>query len=166
MSAWYVVHSHPNGEARAVANLTRQGFETYLPVFRKTRSHARRTDSVLRPLFPRYLFVDLDVLRQRWRTVLSTYGVSNLICRGDEPVPVDPAIVQALKDQEQDGVIQPVTPLQRLRLGDKVHVLGGAFVDLIGSFQGMRDADRIVVLLNLLGGEIRATLPAVLVEPA
>ncbi len=28
---WYVVHTQPNGEARADLNLRRQGFATYLP---------------------------------------------------------------------------------------------------------------------------------------
>ena len=159
------MHTHPNSGTRVVENLKRQGFDPYMPVFSKHRRHARRTDTVLRPLFPRYLFVSMDVERQRWRAVASTCGASNLICRGNQPVRVDDAVIQALRDQEKDGVIVPASPLERPSLGDKVHILGGAFVDLIGSFQGMRDSDRIIVLLNLLGGDVKVTLPSNLVEP-
>ena len=58
---WYVVHTHPNGEARAEHNLRRQGFHTYLPRYLRRTRHARKTQLVPRPLFPRYVFVALDL---------------------------------------------------------------------------------------------------------
>lgn len=67
--AWYVVQTQPNGEARAEAHLRRQGFRTYLPRYLRSRRHARKTQMVPRPLFPRYLFVGLDLARDRWRTI-------------------------------------------------------------------------------------------------
>ena len=65
---WYVVQSQPNAELKAVAHLSRQGFDTYLPRYLKRRRHARRVEVVARPLFPRY-FVSIDVTVQRWRSV-------------------------------------------------------------------------------------------------
>jgi len=62
---WYVVHTQPNGEGRADLNLCRQGFATYLPRYARRRRHARRQEVVKRPLFPRYLFVGLDLARDR-----------------------------------------------------------------------------------------------------
>ena len=79
-SRWYVVQSHPHAELRAVAHLQRQGFETYLPRYRKRRRHARRIETVEAPLFPRYLFVSIDLATQRWRAIHSTIGVSHLVC--------------------------------------------------------------------------------------
>ena len=58
---WYVVQTQANAEHKAVAHLGRQGFTTYLPRYLKRRRHARRVDIVPRPLFPRYLFVSIDV---------------------------------------------------------------------------------------------------------
>jgi transcriptional antiterminator RfaH len=52
---WYVVHTQVQGEDRADLNLRRQGFVTYLPRYLRARRHARRTETVARPLFPRYL---------------------------------------------------------------------------------------------------------------
>lgn len=68
-SRWYVVQTHINGEAKAANNLTRQGFGVYFPRYLKRRSHARRVDVVARPLFPRYLFVAIDLATQRWRSI-------------------------------------------------------------------------------------------------
>jgi transcriptional antiterminator RfaH len=72
--SWYVVHTHPHAEAKAAAHLERQGYSTYLPRYLKCRRHARRIEIVPAPLFPRYLFVTIDRLRQRWRSIQSTVG--------------------------------------------------------------------------------------------
>ena len=65
---WYVVQSQPNAERKAVMHLERQGFTTYLPRYLKRRRHARRVEIVGAPLFPRYLFVGIDLTMQRWRS--------------------------------------------------------------------------------------------------
>jgi transcription antitermination factor NusG len=45
-------------------------------------------------------------------------------------------------------------------------VTTGAFEDMVGSLVELRDQDRIVVLLELLGRAVRAQLRAEVVEPA
>src|SRR5947209_3993566 len=60
-SQWYVAQTHPRAEAKAAEHLDRQGFHVYLPNFRKRRRHARRVETVTAPLFPRYLFVSVDM---------------------------------------------------------------------------------------------------------
>lgn len=66
---WYVVQTQINAEAKAAEHLALQGFSLYLPRYLKRRSHARKVDTVARPLFPRYLFVAMDVAVQRWRSI-------------------------------------------------------------------------------------------------
>ena len=76
----------------------RQGFEIYFPRYLKRRRHARRIETVAAPLFPRYLFVAVDLAVQRWRSIYSTVGLSQLVCNGDEPTAVPDGIVEALKE--------------------------------------------------------------------
>lgn len=61
---WYAVYTQAGKERFALQNLANQGFEAYLPSYRKRRRHARRVDTVLAPLFPRYLFVRMDPHQQ------------------------------------------------------------------------------------------------------
>ena len=75
MKRWYVVHTRPNGELRAAHNLERQGFKTYLARYIKERRHARKVERIQQPLFPRYVFVNLDTDTDRWRSILGTFGV-------------------------------------------------------------------------------------------
>ena len=58
---WFVAHTHPHAEAKATSHLNRQGFEIYFPRYLKRRRHARRIETVAAPLFPRYLFVAVDL---------------------------------------------------------------------------------------------------------
>ncbi len=158
-AAWYVVRSQPNGEARALANIARQGFEAYLPRYGATRRHARRVERVLRPLFPRYLFVRFDPLKARWRALLSTYGVASLVRAGEQPAPVPDGVVEAIRRREDgEGLIRlpapPVVPGQAVRLVD------GPFADLVGRVLSLPDDDRVVLLLSLLGREVKVAVAA------
>ena len=163
---WYVVRTHPRAEVKARVHLGRQGFETYLPCYFKKRRHARRVETVEAPLFPSYLFVAIDREKQRWRCISSTVGVSHLLCNADEPAPVPDYVIDALRDREDEtGLIRlPARP--SFASGDKVRLLEGAFVDCVGLFEGMKDIERVSVLLDLLGRQVRVLLDASAVAAA
>jgi transcriptional antiterminator RfaH len=157
---WYVVRTQPRAESKACTHLGRQGFETYLPRYFKRRRHARRVETIQAPLFPSYLFIAIDREKQRWRSISSTVGVSHLVCNGEEPAPVPDSVIGALRDREDEtGLIRlPVRPA--FESGDKVRLLDGAFVDCVGLFEGMKDIERVSVLLDLLGRKVRVLLDA------
>ena len=85
---WYVAQTHPHAETKAAGHLMRQGFAVYLPRHLKRRRHARRVENVPAPLFPRYLFIAVDMATQRWRSIHSTIGVTRMVCNGDLPAAV------------------------------------------------------------------------------
>jgi transcriptional antiterminator RfaH len=152
---WYVVHTQANAENKASANLARQGFSTYLPRYLKRRRHARRVDLVAAPLFPRYLFVKVDMAVQRWRSIYSTIGVSRLVSNGDHPAPVPECVVNFLKSRENASGLIKLDQQPKFRVGDQVRVVEGAFSDCLGIYDGMSDRERVEVLLDLLGRKVR-----------
>jgi transcriptional antiterminator RfaH len=159
-ASWYVLQTQPNAERKALAHLERQGFEVYLPCYRKTRRHARRTEVVAAPLFPRYMFVSIDVATQRWRSLRSTVGVSCLVCNGDVPAPVPPGIVEALRLREGEGGLIDIVTRPHFTRGDAVRVRDGAFGDCFGLFESTTDSERVLILLDLLGRKVRVVLRA------
>jgi transcriptional antiterminator RfaH len=163
---WYVVQTQVNSEAKAAQNLLRQGYEIYLPRYLKRRRHARQIDFVAKPLFPRYMFVTIDMATQRWRTIQSTFGVSHLITNGNEPTVVPEGIVSALKAREDSKGFVKMDARPKFALGDKVRVLAGAFMDNAGLFDGVGDHDRVAILLDMLGGKVRVHLDADMVSTA
>ena len=156
---WYVVHTQPNQEVMADINLRRQGFTTYLPRYLRERRHARRTTVVSRPLFPRYLFVTLDVARDRWRSVQSTFGVSQLILAGEMPLPLPDGIVDDILARENGGFVALGLP-DGVGPGSRVRLVEGIFADCRGIIERIADSRRVTILLELLGREVRVFVPA------
>ena len=161
---WFVVQTQPNSERRAVANLIRQGFDVYFPVYRKRRSHAGKVDMIAAPLFPRYLFVAIDLCSQRWRAIQSTFGVAQLVCHGDRPAPLADSIIAELRGREDvRGLIELGSAY---RPGERGRVVDGAFVDHFGMFDAMGDGERVAVLLDLLGRKVRTVMSIDVIEAA
>ena len=157
---WYAVHTQPQKEVRAELNLRQQGFSTYLPRYTRTRRHARRTETVTRPLFPRYLFVALDVARDRWRAVQSTFGVSNMILAGDLPASLPEGVVDDIRRREDAlGFVKLGLPAG-VAPGSAVRLLDGVFADYTGVLDRIADECRVTVLLKLLGRDVRVFVPA------
>jgi len=147
-----------------MANLIRQGFEVYFPVYSKRRSHAGKIDLVAAPLFPRYLFIAIDLDSQRWRSIHSTFGVAQLVCHGDRPAPLAEEIIAELRSREDEcGLIRLGSAF---RPGERVRVVGGAFADHFGMFDSMGDGERVAVLLDLLGRKVRAVMNINVIEAA
>jgi len=155
---WYVAQTHAHAETKAAMHLRRQGFETYLPRYLKRRRHARRTETVAAPLFPRYLFVAFDASCQRWRSIQSTFGVTHLVCTGEDPATLPNEIIEKLRHREDEhGFIRLNTAAQFAR-GDKIQVVDGVFSLCSGLFEGITDSERVTILLELLGRKVRVVL--------
>ena len=159
-SQWYVVQTQANAENKAAGHLARQGFTTYLPRYLKKRRHARRVETVTAPLFPRYLFVEIDMAVQRWRSIYSTVGVSRLVCNGDQPTPVSDDVIGSLRSREGTSGLIRLVHRPNFKSGDKVRILEGAFYDCLGIYEGMTDRERVGILLDLLGRKVRILLDA------
>ncbi len=163
---WYVVQTQVNAEHKAAFNLDQQGFTTYLPRYLKRRSHARKVDMVPRPLFPRYLFVAIDLAAQRWRAIHSTLGVSHLVCCNDRPASVADDVVDALKARENESGFIRLESRTRFSPGDRVRIVDGALVDSLALVEGVSGHDRVALLLDLLGRQVRVLVGAELIAAA
>lgn len=153
---WFVTKTHPNSEQKASFHLRRQGFDIYLPRYLRRVSHARKVSWQPRPLFPSYLFVAMPGPEQRWRAINSTVGVAHLICDERGPVPVPAGIVEALRSEEDDRGLVLTGRKIPFEKGAEVQIMSGAFADHVGRFDGSTDDQRVVILLDLMGRQVRA----------
>ena len=155
---WYAVHTHVNKESLSEINLIRQNFITYLPKYKKIIKHARKISTVVRPLFPRYLFVKLDLVKQRWHLINSTYGVNVLITMEEKPVKILDKIINEIKSYDNSDVIANISPYSSMTMGEEVNILEGIFSGRKAIFDGLTDDNRIKVLFNLLGKEVTLSM--------
>jgi len=158
MKRWYVAQTRAHAEERARLNLERQGFSTYLPRYKRERRHARRREVVKAPLFPGYIFVQLDLDSAPWRSIDGTFGVVRLVAFGERPAAVPAGVVEEIAGRAgKDGLIE-LEP-RRLRKGEALRIVAGALADCLGFFERMADRDRVVLLLDLLGRKVRVEAP-------
>jgi transcriptional antiterminator RfaH len=152
-SAWYTVQAKPHNEDRVVNHLAKRAIPTFLPLVEvvRRRNGVRRTG--VEPLFPGYLFVELESFDQRpgcWDVVRWSPGVRRILGIAEEPVPVPAAAIRAIRDRMQD--LGFVRPGERFRPGDRVRFRTGALDGLEAILDRPASrAGRVHVLLALLG---------------
>lgn len=157
LSRWYAVHCQPHRENAAVVHLKNQDFRIFLPRRELTRRHARKIEKVRKAFFPGYLFIHLDLTRDRWRCVNSTFGVIRIVMQNDRPAPAPLGVVEALiAASDSEGILRRRT---ELALGQKVRVINGPLTELVGELEQLTDTDRVRVLLDIMGGRTRVVLP-------
>lgn len=161
---WIVINTNPHRERMVLQNLQRQALNAYCPMVRKHRSHARRVETVLRPLFPSYLFVQANAELKRWRPILTTHGVRTVVRTGEDLSFIDDGFIAGLKMREVDGaVVRPPSPY---RIGQEVRITGGPFDGFITTILDLDEKDRLLVLLDVMHRGIKIKLSGEMVMPA
>lgn len=162
---WYAVHTNARGEWQAHKRLREQGYETLYLHRRATVSHARRKIGVLRPYFPRYLFVAV-LPGQSFAAINSTEGVSALVYFGDEPLVIPQRVIAELRTRcDQTGLVpEEVAKTAHLMAeGTEVHITSGTFAGFVGTV-ALDTGKQVRLWLSLFGRPVEATVPLSSVE--
>ena len=159
MKSWYVVHTLTNQEFRAELNLKRQGYIVYLPKYVGIRRHARKVEKIFKPLFPRYIFINLDLSYDTISYINSTFGVNKIVSLGGYPNMLPVSVIENLKSQEDiNGNLDSIINF-KYKIGDKVKINNGALQGSNAVFMGINDKQRVSVLLNILGRKLNISVP-------
>ena len=133
---WYCVYSLPQAEWAVSRRLRLEGHDTLFLHYTEPVRHARRTRTVTRPLFPRYVFVALDP-SQGLYNVSKTIGVHSIVGM-DGPEEIPEAVIAELRKRGDANGFCTLTPEEkqlrkRLRKGDKVRIEHGSLTGLMGT---------------------------------
>jgi transcriptional antiterminator RfaH len=156
-SHWYLIHTKPRQERRALENLERQGYPCYLPIFPVQKIRRAKLTTVEESLFPRYLFIQLDVGPQGmdWGPIRSTLGVSQLVRFGSEAAKVDQRIINFLREHENT---LRASPAEHFTPGERLTVLDGPFAGLEAVFQITEGEKRVIVLIEMLSRQVKVAI--------
>ncbi len=150
---WFVGVTRQGQETLARRELENQKFGTYLPMCISEWARKPR----VRPFLPSYIFIALDPVCDRWRSVFSTFGMRTVLCSGDHPQAASDWIIQGIKEREVDGLVRLPPKVQcRFNKGDRVMIRGNP-VDAL--FDEVVDHRRAIVFLSLLGRANRLIVP-------
>lgn len=156
-SGWLLLHSKPRAELLARTHLQRQGFEVFLPRIERNLPGPHGMRQYIEALFPRYLFLR-GGSSAAWSAIRSTRGVSSLVRFGEQLAQVPVSVMRTLlacHDRRLD-LVRP--PAALLRPGQRVRVNDGPLAGLSGVFEAACGAQRVSVLLQMVGAPRRVEL--------
>ena len=154
---WYLLQTKPNQEARALTNLTQQGYPVFCPMLSVERLRRGKVSMALEAMFARYLFIQLDSSRSGlgWASIRSTLGVSHLVSFGGVPAKVDAALITHLQQHAQQAA-----PEHLFHAEERLLIADGPFAGLEAIYQASNGEGRAMVLIELLGQSTKLQVPA------
>jgi transcriptional antiterminator RfaH len=155
-SAWYVAYTLPRQESVAQANLQRQGFQTYLPLYKA---------DVHEPLFPRYIFFRPSTCKQSIAAVRSTRGVKSIVRFGMEFAFLRPEAIDSIQEQERRQNQADPDCMSAFQPGRRVRLRSPALSGLEGLVHSA-SSKRVMLLMEILGRQIAVKLEPHQVELA
>ncbi|PJI50997.1 MAG: transcription/translation regulatory transformer protein RfaH [Pseudomonas sp.] len=149
---WYLVQCKPKQDLRALEHLQHQGYECLLPMHKFERLKKGQWRIHEEPLFPGYLFIELDTLQDNWMPIRSTRGVSQIVRFGADPVPVPINIIERIRNT--------ACPIEHeLQPGDRVIVNWDGSQGMEAIFLTKDGTERVLILLRLLQREVKVSAP-------
>jgi transcriptional antiterminator RfaH len=149
-SRWFLVYTRPALESVALQNLQQQGFEAYLPLYKRLKKADAGMAVVFEPMFPRYVFFRPSHAAQSIGPARSTRGVARLVSFGYEPATLSPDVLHAIRQIEHARSAADAAELSSLRPGHMVRFCNPAFQGLQGLVKAV-SSRRVEVLLELMG---------------
>jgi transcription antitermination factor NusG len=149
---WACVYTHPQAEVWANTNLRRSGYITFLPthlVQQRDRITPSMLHCVIRPLFPRYLFLLFDHHAASWSPIRATPGVVDLIRTGSDVHYAPEGAIAALQAGQSDRAT-PTPPSAIWAPGMPCSLATGPFADHQGVVMSVGH-DMALVALMMFG---------------
>lgn len=153
---WWVVQTKSNREFQAVDQLERQGFTTYCPLFKKEIIKGRRVIIKTLPLFPRYIFIQInELIQERIHVIRSTLGVSQILKIGENLIIAPHSMIDSIREMEKDRLLNHEN---HFKPGDVIKIKGGIYNGLEAVYQITDGLERAVVLINLIQQETKLNI--------
>jgi transcriptional antiterminator RfaH len=156
MKHWYAMRSHPHKEDALNQQLVRKEIESFYPRIRVSPVNPRSRK--IRPYFPGYLFVNIDIDEVGMSELnYMPYG-TGLVSFGGEPAVIPDNLINAIRERVVEIEQAGGELFDRLKTGDPVQIQQGPFEGYEAIFDTrISGTQRVKVLLQLLNS--RASIP-------
>ena len=146
---WYALRCKPRKEDIVWRQVRSQGFESYYPLLRVQPVNPRSRK--VRPYFPGYLFVRVDISEVGLSTFQWMPHAIGLVVFGEEAAIVPDYLIQAIQRRVEEISAAGGELFAGLAPGDKVMINEGPFAGYEAIFDArIPGSERVRVLLQLL----------------
>lgn len=159
--AWYAAYTQAKHEKRVAQQLDERRIESFLPTYRSVRRWKDRKKVLELPLFPSYIFVQLNADNKL--DLLRLPGVLGLVTFQGRPAVVETAEIENLRHGLSDRTL--VHPHPYLKAGRRVRVRRGAMAGVEGVLVRRREQTRVVLSISLLQRSVSVDIDEADVEP-
>ncbi|MCA0912746.1 transcription/translation regulatory transformer protein RfaH [Marinobacter nauticus] len=151
---WYAIQHKPAQGDRAVQHLQNQDIACFYPKIEVEKIKAGKRTKKLEPLFPGYVFVNLEQTDPMWAKLRSTRGVLRIVSFANRPAPIDDEVIAHIKNSmdkvAEQGGIKPGQPIE---LDD------GPFKGINAIFQSYDGEERAIVLVTFMQKQQQVRVP-------
>lgn len=154
--SWTILQYKPNAHKLAEANLIRQGFETFLPFEEITKYQNKQYINTMQPLFPGYMFVKFESKKTLWHKINNTIGVSKLLTLNNLPCVVPDNLITNIKTRCNKARV--LVPKNQFSKDDNVRIVSGPFDNFLATIECIEKNQRVWILMDLMGQEIRTMI--------
>jgi len=157
---WFALQVKGNYENVVAAHLGGKGYEWFLPLYKSRNRWSDRWKEIERPLFPGYLFCQLDPLNRF--PILTIPGVTRIVGTANNPVPIDNSEIDAIQAAVKSGL--PSRPWPFLQIGRRVRIEYGPLCGLEGILLNFKGEHRLALSVTLLQRSVAVEVEADWVE--
>ena len=151
---WYALQYKPAQGDRALTHLQNQGIACFYPKIKVEKIKAGKRTKKLEPLFPGYLFVNLEQTDPMWAKLRSTRGVLRVVGFASRPAAISDEVIQHIKDS-----LDSVAEQGGIKPGQAVQLHEGPFEGINAIFQAYDGEARAIVLINFMQKQQRVRVP-------
>ena len=149
MMRWYVLQSKPQKENLLYGQLCLRKIDAYYPRLQVKPINPRSRK--IRPYFPGYLFVHVDLENIGLSGLRWIPGERGLISYGGEPAIVPDAILNAIRRKVDEINLAGGVALHTIKPGDPIKIKSGPLVGYRAIFDShLSGNDRVRIFLQLL----------------
>lgn len=160
-ATWFAAYTVPRHEKTVARQMEARHIESFLPLYtamRRWKNGCRV--AVAQPLFPSYVFV--HIARREAVKVLQAPGVVSIVSAGREPSPLPTAEIESLRSALP---LRRFEPHPYLVAGEKVRIISGSLMGMVGVLLRKKSNFRVVLTLDLIQQSVAVEIGSDEIEP-
>lgn len=161
---WFGIHVKSRHEFKILRMLIKTRVEAFLPVVERLRKWKNMTKCISFPLFPGYIFVNIQKDYRSILNILKIKGVVRFLCTvPGEPEPIPREQIDSLKRLVENKEI--IDPYPYLKEGQKVRIKKGPLAGVEGVLTERHGRHFLVVAVDIIQQGVSVKVCASDVEP-
>jgi len=151
---WYALQHKPGQGDRALTHLQNQDIACFYPKITVEKIRAGKRTRKLEPLFPGYLFVNLEQTDPVWAKLRSTRGILRVVSFANKPAAIPDDVIKHIKDS-----LHAVAEQGGIKPGQAVDLEDGPFKGISAIFQAYDGEERAIVLISFMQKQQTVKVP-------